>query len=134
MNSDNSQDENIEAKIKRAEDSSLLNQYRSCLELFLKGKTEELQQKIQELKDMQIQSSQIPQPSKTQKGKFDYSMDFEGDEGAEKVKKAIKKRNRPIMASNRVQDYCMFCPDNEDLALLSASNYVYLALPKYKTF
>lgn len=38
------------------------------------------------------------------------------------------------MASNRVQDYCMFCPDNEDLCLLSASNYAYLALPKYKTF
>lgn len=38
------------------------------------------------------------------------------------------------MASNRVQDYCMYCPDNEDLCLLSASNYVYLALPKYKTF
>jgi hypothetical protein len=61
-------------------------------------------------------------------------MDFEGNEGKEKVKRAIKKRNRPIMASNRVQDYCMFCPDNEDLTLLSASNYVYLALPKYKTF
>lgn len=38
------------------------------------------------------------------------------------------------MASNRVQDYCVYCPDNEDLTLLSASNYVYLALPKHKTF
>lgn len=38
------------------------------------------------------------------------------------------------MASNRVQDYCVYCPDNEDLTLLSASNYVYLALAKYKTF
>lgn len=51
----------------------------TCLELFLKGKTVEVQQKIQELKEMQTQSSQIPQSSKTQKGKFDYSIDFEGD-------------------------------------------------------
>ena len=38
------------------------------------------------------------------------------------------------MASNRVQEYCMYCPDNEDLTMLSASNYAYLALPKLKTF
>ena len=38
------------------------------------------------------------------------------------------------MASNRVNEYCLFCPDNEQLFLLSASNYVYLALSKYKTF
>jgi hypothetical protein len=38
------------------------------------------------------------------------------------------------MASNRIKDYCIYCPDNEELELLSASNYVYLALPKYKTF
>lgn len=61
-------------------------------------------------------------------------MTFDGSEDAKQLKKEIKKRNRPIMASNRVQDYCMFCPDNEDLFLLSASNYVFLALPKHKTF
>lgn len=61
-------------------------------------------------------------------------MNFEGDEDIKNVKKEIKKRNKPIMASNRVQDYCMYCPDNEELQLVSASNYVYLALPKYKTF
>jgi hypothetical protein len=38
------------------------------------------------------------------------------------------------MASNRIQDYCVYCPDNEDLCLISASNYIYLAFPKYKTF
>jgi DNA-binding cell septation regulator SpoVG len=61
-------------------------------------------------------------------------MSFDGNEDAKQLKKEIKKRNRPIMASNRVQDYCMHCPDNEDMFLLSASNYVYLALPKHKTF
>lgn len=39
-------------------------------------------------------------------------MTFEGGENNEKVKNEIKKRNRPIMASNRVQDYCAYCPDN----------------------
>ena len=38
------------------------------------------------------------------------------------------------MASNRIRDNCEFCPDNEELFLISASNYVYLALPKRKTF
>jgi hypothetical protein len=38
------------------------------------------------------------------------------------------------MASNRLQDHCHYCPDNEELELISASNYVYLAFPKKKTF
>lgn len=38
------------------------------------------------------------------------------------------------MQSNRISEYCKFCPDNEELVLLSASNYVYLALPALKTF
>ena len=38
------------------------------------------------------------------------------------------------MRSERIQDYCIYCPDNEEIRLISASNYVYLAFPKRKTF
>jgi hypothetical protein len=38
------------------------------------------------------------------------------------------------MTSKKYQDYCPFCIDNEELTLISASNYVYLAFPKRKTF
>lgn len=38
------------------------------------------------------------------------------------------------MKAQRKSDYCEYCPDNEELHFLSASNYVYLALPKKKTF
>ena len=72
----------------------------------------------------------LPHPSTTnKKSQFDYELEFE-----EKEEQGRRKRKKPKYKSVKVQDYCVYCPENEELTLLSASNFVYLALPKVKTF
>jgi hypothetical protein len=41
---------------------------------------------------------------------------------------------KPKYKSQRKSEYCIYCPDNDELRLLSASNYVFLAMPKLKSF
>lgn len=44
---------------------------------------------------------QVKVVDEVKRGKFEY--DFKYDDDEQKIKKEIKKRNRPIMASNRMQ-------------------------------